>query len=579
MTQYYLVLFDADKISEYVFATGRLKEIRGASEQVRQLTDADSILQRYGQDMDAPGFGYWHPGNAEGLIYAGGGAGALLFASQDTAHAFCQWLEGTFQRETHSATLSAVAVPVTVPDDADPATRFRVEAAAQDTAARTLAQRKASRPQATSLPGGGVIRFCSSDRLYPAIHDPTIHTPDRAHPIRMPEHISSATAIKHTSNFVQRGKRQVQQSSFWRAFETALQDRQIDVAPWRAAIRATQDMGNIGAQSQPAGYVALIHADGDRIGQVIRTLVEQHGFAGYQQVSQALSQAATEATAQALAHAYAQHTFTPQTDPETGKPHTFLPFDVITIGGDDVILICTAERGLDIACMVSQLFGERMQHKLQQHGLADEPLSASVGVVIAHDSLPIVQLQQRGKELLQSAKKASTADTGGIDFHIVTTPVLDTLAHLRQRDYTLDATNPNPVRPTGPTSKRSDAPPSDRLTCRPYRRDHTERLLAHARRLNTLLPKSKRAALYAACRGTVVQATMDVLAVHVRLESAAREALLDALHNLYSASPYPFGVTDDRPSVRQTALLDVLEAMEFVAEQEEMHATTALPAR
>ncbi len=38
-----LVRFDADKIKDYVFATGRLKEIRGASEQVRQLTDPDPI--------------------------------------------------------------------------------------------------------------------------------------------------------------------------------------------------------------------------------------------------------------------------------------------------------------------------------------------------------------------------------------------------------------------------------------------------------------------------------------------------------------------------------------------------------
>ena len=41
--QPYLVLFDADRIKDFVFATGRLKEIRGGSQIVRDATDAEKL--------------------------------------------------------------------------------------------------------------------------------------------------------------------------------------------------------------------------------------------------------------------------------------------------------------------------------------------------------------------------------------------------------------------------------------------------------------------------------------------------------------------------------------------------------
>ena len=45
--QPYLVLFDADRIKDFVFATGRLKEIRGGSQIVRDATDADALVRRF----------------------------------------------------------------------------------------------------------------------------------------------------------------------------------------------------------------------------------------------------------------------------------------------------------------------------------------------------------------------------------------------------------------------------------------------------------------------------------------------------------------------------------------------------
>ncbi|NJN66273.1 MAG: hypothetical protein HC884_05960 [Chloroflexaceae bacterium] len=150
MTTRYLVLFDADKIKDYVFATGRLKEIRGASEQVRQLTDPEPIKTLFCRCLGRP-LDVWQEGVPEGLIYAGGGAGALLVANQDDAQTFCTELERTYRRTTRSATLSAICVPV----EAGP----EQEAEALALAARRLAHRKASRCTAEHIPGGGAFAF------------------------------------------------------------------------------------------------------------------------------------------------------------------------------------------------------------------------------------------------------------------------------------------------------------------------------------------------------------------------------------------------------------------------------------
>ena len=69
-----LVLFDADHIKEYVFTTGRLKELRGASEQVRRLTDFGA--RHKASIFDEFDLKVWQPGADEGVIYASGGAGA-----------------------------------------------------------------------------------------------------------------------------------------------------------------------------------------------------------------------------------------------------------------------------------------------------------------------------------------------------------------------------------------------------------------------------------------------------------------------------------------------------------------------
>jgi hypothetical protein len=553
----YLVLFDADRIKDYVFATGRLKEIRGASEQVRRLTDEEHLLK---SDLAGThGLAGWDDQQALArIIYASGGAGALLFKAQDpkrceqAAMAFCRDLERQYRQVTGSATLSAIAVAIA--DDT-----IQSEQAAQQTAARALARRKSARQQAELVPGGSLLRFCASDRLRPAAT--SVHDPDGPGLL-----VSLPTANKRMLSKEYRS--QVRQQPYWHNFERRLRERQRE--DWLEAIHDNQDLGSIGVQARPAGYVALVYIDGDSVGKLIKAVVAERGFAGYRAISTALQSAAETATAEALADAYNSRAPLRLPDPRRGYRSRNLPFEVITIGGDDVILVCTAEQGLAIACAISKIYSEQINNYLQSPELQSvATFTASAAVVIAHDSLPIVQLERRSRELLKNAKREKPGPR--IDFHIVSTPALDQIDLLRKRDYSA----------AGVTYTR-----------RPYLLAEAEWLLAHARRLRGLanhdhvpraslkqsddpakdetrdlleLPGSKRADLYQACRGDRIQATIDVLTVHRRLPAATRNALLAALCVLQSVAYFPFGAPED--GVFATALPDLLEILEFVAEE------------
>lgn len=560
MAESYLVLFDADHIKEYVFATGRLKEIRGASERVRSITNSDPVKLRSGLTD-------WSSATGEGLIYAGGGAGALLFKDQDRARSFCDDLERGYRHATRGATLTAVMVEVT--GDAWHA---------QAQAAYELSRRKAERRHAETIPGGGALRFCASDRRSPA----SVRAPEPDQTAGML--VSESTALKRQSSY--RYRQSLKTSEFWQAFQRYLsagERREWDAATassedWSDAISVNQDLSHIGAQAIPRGYVALVYADGDRIGSTLKQIVKQHGFDGYQKLSAALTKAANQATAWALAAAYqggpqppdssslpdhpqrARRAWDPRPrfDPQTGRWRRFLPFEVITIGGDDIILICTAEQGLQVAIELSRKFGEVVNQELRDQGLlpAEEQeqklVSASVGVVIAHDSMPIVQLQRRGADLLKSAKRRAAPGAGGIDFHVVTTPSLDRISTVRAQQY---AAGPR----VGGEKRQTE------LTSRPYSLATADTLLRHARRLARVLPNSKRADLYAACRDDRILATLSVLAAHARLRHDARLALIEALRDLDSIAYYPFGPPDG-DGVFHTALPDLLEVMEYCGE-------------
>ncbi|MGB9877792.1 MAG: Cas10/Cmr2 second palm domain-containing protein [bacterium] len=95
-----LLSFDVDKIKEYVFATSRPLEVKGASDILESITDEGSSegLYKWLEDLAIP---------KENIIFAGGGSGLILLPASK-ADEVRKKIEDGYREETKTATCTAV---------------------------------------------------------------------------------------------------------------------------------------------------------------------------------------------------------------------------------------------------------------------------------------------------------------------------------------------------------------------------------------------------------------------------------------------------------------------------------------
>jgi CRISPR-associated protein Cmr2 len=198
-----------------------------------------------------------------------------------------------------------------------------------------------------------------------------------------------------------------------------------------------QDMGEIGQASSPQRYIGLIYADGNNVGRLVERIPTP---AQYREKSVKLEQAARTA----VFHALAKHLRPTEVRNDQGNNIYIHPFEIITIGGDDLLLIVPGSVALDIALTIGYEFERLMVDTDKQRSDAGNParrftdaapqgvydffaldpqVSLSAGVVIAQENAPIFFLRDLVEELLKSAKKKAKKDvTGGqgtVDFMVM----------------------------------------------------------------------------------------------------------------------------------------------------------------
>jgi CRISPR-associated protein Cmr2 len=187
-------------------------------------------------------------------------------------------------------------------------------------------------------------------------------------------------------------------------------------------VQPAEDLTDIAAASHPAGFVAALYADANGMGNLLERL-ENPG--DYRLFSQAVDFATRQATFRALAE-----NLHPYRTGDGGYKH---PFEVLSVGGDDVFLYVPAHAGLPIAIAIAKYAVEdlgqnqkirdnpRLKHLLARDPLGqsqwrkahrvrfrDAPQSAialSSGVVIAQEHTPVFLLQRLAEQLLKSAKR------------------------------------------------------------------------------------------------------------------------------------------------------------------------------
>ncbi|SRR5579883_753282 len=203
-------------------------------------------------------------------------------------------------------------------------------------------------------------------------------------------------------------------------------------------VNIPQSLTEIGNVSN--GYVAYIYADGNNMGGYIQNNITT--AKDYQEFSYDVSLATEYAVYQSLAHNLHPRVITNIKKSESSYKNGTLihPFEILTIGGDDIILIVPADKALEIAKMIGEQFEQILLRQISLVNIqgknveikrdyrvkpSEKPidlskchryswqstessqcqLSTSSGVLITAYNTPVYYAQNLFEQLLKSAKQ------------------------------------------------------------------------------------------------------------------------------------------------------------------------------
>ena len=367
-----ILVADTDATQSYVFESDKLPEIRGAS----------ALLDKLNREI-----GEWTDQVIGGeCVYAGGGSLVALLPL-DKAQRLAERIEKHYPKESGLATITA---------DYRPIPKEHSFGELMGWAGYWLRRRKESKgapPFYETLPFQ--VR-CSSTHNRPALAE-TFALPDGA--------ISRMAQIKRDW-----GKKGGQVARFDLVIRQDLELLQAyygkEPVESPKIPLTIDEIGRAGEKRN--NFVGFLYLDGDGIGKLLEKIKSQEA---YRQLSRALE----ESTEQAVYGALAQHLTPKKVEgsdlrDETGKVFIH-PFEIVALGGDDVMLIVPADKAIPIACQIGTVFSQQMT----KAGYAD--VSMSAGVLIAEVHTPIRVMRDLAEQLLK--KGAKLLPSGGIDFHIL----------------------------------------------------------------------------------------------------------------------------------------------------------------
>lgn len=386
--QQWLVCFDTDRIKQYLLATNRLKEIRGGSVLIAALDEQrkKELESRYGEAA---------------VAYSAGGGTAVLVPTEEMARDLIAEMERTFRAETITASITGIYLPM---DDGIDRFGKKMTQAGQE-----LRRAKAAKAELSNMPVEPYIRLCSSCGQHPAFEQAKDASGDW---------LCRACNRKRDLGGQKR-------KGFFAEFAAW-----ADPAVWTDET-LPDDLDSIGEISSPPGYVGFIALDGNHIGDL---LDKPATIEDYRAFSEGLRNLTKGKTFGALKR--------------YGRPRNGVaPFEIVLIGGDDVLLITAADIALEIALAIAEEFEHQSPKLLEEAGLAQEckNLTMAGGVVLTHANFPIPAMHTLAEALQKSAKKLCAEQryqTGAIDFQVVSGSDTD-LEALREaiphhRPYTLE---------------------------------------------------------------------------------------------------------------------------------------------
>ncbi|HFQ93260.1 MAG TPA: hypothetical protein ENK32_04580 [Anaerolineae bacterium] len=437
-----IVIIDTRQIQSYIFGSNRLRENIGASYLVKMATEDWVQKVLAGQfPADALARPIEDPQCPAKPVFTGGGNAVLFFRENGQGK--------TFIRQYSRAVL-ACAPHLQLATAVHQFDKLDELPAAVDDAFAQLDVNKQKQPPDTPLLGMGVTVKCRSTGLAAMAMSPLIPGADDGgqYPV-------SAEILAKLRNINKANK---------------LLDQ---FNPDKTRYDFPYDLDNLGRSSGEQSYVAVVHIDGNDMGQRIKAYKEGLSGAkaylvGSEQISEALNEAgksALQETVSALIAAVTKdkkgrpiisHTnitgdkiteialkegerLDKKTGKKAGTGNYYLPFRPIVFGGDDITFVCDGRLGISLALTFTKAFEAATENFIDGRG----KITACAGVAIVKSHYPFARAYDLAESLCRQAKMyrrrlmidEGMEDVSCLDWHFALSGLLGSLSRMRKREY------------------------------------------------------------------------------------------------------------------------------------------------
>ena len=509
----YLIVMGIPSIKKYVFGTDRLKEIRGASALLDNLirNEIEEYLKNCADLKEVK------------MVFSrGGSAQCIVKADQQILKRCLRELEGLFINKTAGGLRLIWGM--------DEYNGNNYPEALRNAHLDSECQREEKPFLPTSQLHTGYIRECDSCSKM-AIRITQDKDEQRL--------LCSECYLKLAYNLNAR-------DGLWDELSVFLRQKQV-------AAERPDNFEQIGDQCKARkGYTALIYADGNAIGKIIKQIGSKRE---YQFFSNTVEGSIRKACKESIYETFFK---------DVKKHPSILPAEVLLLGGDDLLVYLTAESAFPFAIKVAKKFNMETAKNFSESPFFSEilrgkGLTISLGIAYGKTHTPFSLLLDQAEELLHLAKKkgSQNADPGSyyvpayIDYHLSTN-----FNQISVKDSRTD--HMEILR--SKTEDNVKITKIIKLYQRPYSLEDAEALLEHAEILkNSGIPGTRLNRLGNAPAMGMVDGTIEFLNLYTRAGDS-REAVGNALarFNCFTKMPWK-----NESAGESTVLLDLIELAGF----------------